>query len=83
MKKAQINGSGKVHSYVLSQFGPHGELAKSPSVYVVVLLDQGPKVLGILVGVGPIPSDIKLDMRVRLVEGTTDGAQALPYFRPI
>ena len=83
LKKAQINGTGKVHSYVLSQSGPHGELSKSPSVFVVVQLDQGPKVLGILVGVGPIPSGIKLDMPVRLAEGTTNGAQSLPHFRPI
>ena len=83
LKKAQSNGTGKVHSYVLSQSGPPGELPKSPSVFVVVQLDQGPKVLGILVGVGPIPSGIKLDMPVRLAEGTTDGAQPLPHFRPI
>jgi uncharacterized OB-fold protein len=83
MKKAQINGNGKVHSYVLSLSGPHGELSKSPSVFVVVLLDQGPKVLGILVGVGPSPSGIKLDMLVRLAEETTDGAKVLPHFRPI
>ncbi len=83
MEKVQSNGAGKVHSYVLSQSGPHGELSQSPSVFVVVQLDQGPKVLGILVGVGPIPPDIKLHMPVRLAAATTHGARPLPHFRPL
>ncbi len=83
LEKAQRNGAGKVHSYALSQSEPHGELSQSPSVFVVVQLDQGPKVLGILVGVGPVPRGIKLGMPVRLAAATTHGAKPLPHFRPI
>ena len=82
LENVHHNGAGKVHSYVLPQPGPHGELSQSLSVFVVVQLDQGPKVLGILDGVGPSPPGINLDMPVRLAT-TTHGAQPLPHFQPL
>ncbi len=83
LEKVHHNGAGEVHSYVFPHPEARGELPRSPSIFAVVQLDQGPKVLGILVGVGPHPPGITLDMPVRLTTAETRGTQPLPHFRPL
>lgn len=82
MEEVHHNGAGKVYSYTLPRLGPLNESSQSPSVFVVVQLDQGPKVLGILDGMGPHPPGVKINMPVRLAIAKTHGAQPLPHFQP-
>ncbi len=78
----EVSGCGEVYSFnVMHQVYHPGFAGEVPYAVVLVKLDEGPKMVSNLVGVGP--RDIRIGMRVRVVFERVSDEVTLPKFAPI
>jgi uncharacterized OB-fold protein len=76
-----VSGRGEVYSYnVMHQVYHPGFAAEVPYAVVVVKLEEGPKVVSNLVGVGP--REIRVGMPVEVTFEKVSDEVMLPKFRP-
>ena len=76
------SGRGRVHTFCIQHVGPvPGFREAVPFVTAIVELEEGPRLMTILVDVEPDPGAVACDMAVEVAFADVDG-QALPLFRP-
>lgn len=74
---AKCSGRGRIYSYLINYKPSPASLGELWDVMVVVEMEEGPRVLAPLVGAGPDPSVVKVDMPVRLAsQGDGKGGPA-------
>jgi uncharacterized OB-fold protein len=79
----RASGTGTVFSYVVNHRPAAGYTEHGPYCTAVVLLDEGVRILGTLVGVTPADDLSLLDLRVRVEFEPVDDTIALTRFRPV
>lgn len=76
-----VSGRGKVYSYVVFHRAYHPAFAADlPYAVACIELEEGPRLLSNVVGVGP--DGIRCDMPVEVVFEPVSGEISLPKFRP-
>jgi uncharacterized OB-fold protein len=76
-----VSGRGEVFSFnVMHQVYHPGFAAEAPYAVVVVKLDEGPKIVSNLAGIGP--HEVKCGMPVEVIFDKLSDEVSLPRFRP-
>jgi uncharacterized protein len=76
------SGRGRVHAFCIQHVCPvPGFRDATPFVTAIVELEEGPRLMTILVDVEPDPAAIRCELPVEVAFVEVDG-QALPVFRP-
>lgn len=76
----QTRGRGCLYSYVINYRAPAGFSA--PYVIAVVALEEGPRMVGNLVGVEPDPARLLIDMPLEVVFHDLTPAVSIPDWKP-
>jgi len=77
----KASGRGRLHTFAI-QFRAQMPGFKIPYVTAVVELDEGPRMMTNLVGVEPLPENIKCDIPVEVVWEDLNDEITLPLFKP-
>ncbi len=76
------SGKGKVYSYAI-QYRPLIPGLEPPFVTAIIELDEGVRMMSNLVGVEPVPENIRCDMRVQVTWQDLNEEVSLPLFKPV
>lgn len=78
----KCSGRGTLHTFAI-QFRAQMPGFKPPYISAVVQLDEGPRLVTNLVGVDPMPENIKCDIAVEVVWEDLNDEITIPNFQPI
>lgn len=74
LEEIEFKGEGTIRSFTIINVAPPQFTDKAPYVVVIVHLDEGPSIVGRLIGVDPTkPEKIKIGMRVKFNPLEEDG----------
>jgi uncharacterized OB-fold protein len=77
------SGRAEVHAFTIQQRCALPGLADAvPLVTAIVELDEGPRLMTILLGVEPDPAHVRCGLQVEVDFVDVDGGWTLPVFRP-
>jgi uncharacterized OB-fold protein len=77
-----VSGRGKVFSFVIFDRVYHPSFEEEvPYVVALVELDEGPRLLSNVVGIEP--TDVRCEMRVKVVFEDMPGGASVPKFTPV
>ncbi|MGE0385389.1 MAG: Zn-ribbon domain-containing OB-fold protein [Gammaproteobacteria bacterium] len=74
-------GRGRIYSFVINQRPP--PWMNGPYVIALVELDEGPRMMGNLLGIEPTPARVRVDMPVEVTFEDLDERISLPQWRPV
>ncbi len=77
----RTSGRGRLHTYVINHRPAPGFEEDAPYAIAVVELDEGPRLMSNIVGIGSTPEDLVLDMPLE-VDFEVRGDWSVPVFRP-
>jgi uncharacterized OB-fold protein len=77
-----LSGRGKLLTFVINQRGPRRFPVDGPYVVGIVELDEGPRMMALVVEVEPSPQHVRCDMAVEVVFDDVTDSITLPRFRP-
>lgn len=79
----QGSGKGKLYSFAILQ-RPFNRAVKVPTPYVLAMveLEEGPRMMSVLVNVAPDPAVVKCDMPVEIVYKKLTDEATIPLFQP-
>jgi uncharacterized OB-fold protein len=81
VKWSDVSGRGKVFSFVIYDRVYHPAFeAEVPYVVALIELEEGPRLLSNIVGVAP--TDVKCEMKVKVVFDDMPGGVSIPKFSP-
>jgi uncharacterized OB-fold protein len=79
----RASGRGRIHSFCIQHANRLPGLSDAvPFVTIIVELEEGPRMMSILVEVEPDPTHVRCELPVEVAFLDLDDGQALPVFRP-
>lgn len=78
----RCSGRGTIYSYVINHRPAPGFEDEGPYVIAVVALEEGPRMMGNMVGIEPDPELIPVDLPVEIVFEHVDEQVSMFKFRP-
>jgi uncharacterized OB-fold protein len=79
----RVSGRGRLHAFCIHHVSPLADFrAALPFVTVLVELDEGPRMMGFLVGVEPDPAAVVCELPLEVSFAELGDGRLLPVFRP-
>ena len=79
----RCTGRGRVYSYVINHRPVYGFGGESPNVIAVVELEEGPRIMGTMTGIGPDRRQLRVNMPVEILFQDVGEALTTFMFRPV
>ena len=79
----EVSGRGRLHTYTINYRPPRKFPTQSPVIIGIVELNEGPRMMGNIVGTDADPAKLRCDSLVEVVFEDITNEIALPKFRVI
>ena len=78
----RCTGRGKLYSYVINHRPAQGFAEEAPDITAVVELEEGPRIMGTMTGIGHDRRRLRVNMPVEILFQDVDGGLTTFTFRP-
>ena len=78
----RCTGRGKLYSYVISHRPAQGFAEEAPDITAVVELEEGPRIMGTMTGIGPNLQRLRMNMPVEILFHEVEEGPTTFRFRP-